>query len=338
MKQSQTKRLVTKKLLAAALVLALAVTSLLSGCAVKAAPAASNAIEDGEFTIAFCTWIGYAPLYIARDKGFFAQYGINPTLTINEDESTYAAAMFSDSIQGLGQVLDREIISFASGTPETVLLAMDESSGGDGVIASAEIASVNDLAGKSIGLDTSSTAYFFFLTVLDKAGMTKDDVTIVDMDSDSTGPAFIAGEIDAAVTWEPFLSNAGEREGGHLLVDSSDYPGTIVDVLTVRQDMSDEAKRALANAWYDAVDYLAKNPDESMQIMSEGLELDLEEIKAEMAGVTFYDRARNAEFIDKGTENNIYEVIDRAAQFWVNAGIIKEAIDTDAFVSAEYFG
>ena len=75
-----------------------------------------------------------------------------------------------------------------------------------------------------------------------------------------------------------------------------------------------------------------------MQIMSEGLELDLEEIKAEMAGVTFYDRARNAGFIDKGTENNIYEVIDRAAQFWVNEGIIKNAIDTDTFVSAEYFG
>ena len=327
-----------KKLLSVALVLALAVTSLLSGCAAQKETAAPAAIEDGEFTIAFCTWIGYAPLYIAREKGIFTQYGINPTLTINEDESTYAAAMFSDSIQGLGQVLDREIISFSSGTPETVLLAMDESSGGDGVIASAEIASVSDLAGKSVGLDTSSTAYFFFLTVLDKAGMTKDDVTIVDMDSDSTGPAFIAGEIDAAVTWEPFLSNAGEREGGHLLVDSSDYPGTIVDVLTVRQDMSNEAKRALANAWYDAVDYLKANPDEGMQIMSEGLELDLEEIKAEMAGVTFYDRARNAEFIDKSAENNIYEVIDRAAQFWVNEGIIKESVDTDAFVSAAYFG
>ena len=327
-----------KKLLSVALVLALAVTSLLSGCAAQKETAAPAAIEDGEFTIAFCTWIGYAPLYIAREKGIFTQYGINPTLTINEDESTYAAAMFSDSIQGLGQVLDREIISFSSGTPETVLLAMDESSGGDGVIASAEIASVSDLAGKSVGLDTSSTAYFFFLTVLDKAGMTKDDVTIVDMDSDSTGPAFIAGEIDAAVTWEPFLSNAGEREGGHLLVDSSDYPGTIVDVLTVRQDMSNEAKRALANAWYDAVDYLKANPDEGMQIMSEGLELDLEEIKAEMAGVTFYDRARNAEFIDKSAENNIYEVIDRAAQFWVNEGIIKESVDTNAFVSAAYFG
>ena len=82
--------------------------------------ASAEMIKDGEFTINFCTWIGYAPLYIAEANGYFANYGINPTLTINEDESTYAAAMFSKSVSGLGQVLDREIISYASGTPEEV--------------------------------------------------------------------------------------------------------------------------------------------------------------------------------------------------------------------------
>lgn len=309
---------------------------LFSGCGSKAAPTA--AIADGDFTIAFCTWIGYAPLYIAEDQGYFEKYGISPTLTINEDESTYAAAMYSNSVQGLGQVLDREIISFAAGTPETILLAMDESSGGDGVIAAGDIQSVADLAGKTIGLDTASTAYFFFLTVLEGAGLTKEDVTLVDMDSDSTGPAFIAGEIDAAVTWEPFLSNASERQGGHLLVDSSAYPGTIVDVLAVRQDLSEEAKQALASAWYDAVDYLSANPDEGMEIMAKGLGLDLEEIKAEMAGVTFYDRAANAAFIDKSTANNIYEVIARAQGFWMNEGIIEAEIDMDSFICAQYFG
>lgn len=318
------------------LVMALLLTAMI-GCAKAPAPE-TQVIADGEFTIAFCTWIGYAPLYIARDQGYFEKYGINPTLTINEDESTYAASMYSGSVQGLGQVLDREIISYASGTPETVLLAMDESSGGDGVIAAAEIQTVNDLAGKTVGLDTASTAYFFFLTVLEKAGMTQDDVVIVDMDSDSTGPAFMAGEIDAAVTWEPFLSNASEREGGHLLVDSAAYPGTIVDVLTLRQDLSNEAKRALANAWYDAIDYLEKNPDESMKIMAAGLELDLEEIEAEMAGVTFYGREGNKQFADKTAPGNIFEVAERAQKFWLDLGIIEKAIDIDAFISEEYFG
>jgi len=299
---------------------------------------AAAQIPDGEFTIAFCTWIGYAPLYIAEANGYFENYGINPTLVINEDEATYAAAMFSGSIQGLGQVLDREIISYASGTPETVLLAMDESSGGDGIIASAEIQSIEDLKGKKVGLDTSSTAYFFFLTVLDSVGMTKDDVTIVDMDSDFTGPSFIAGDIDAAVTWEPFLSTAGEREGGHLLVSSADFPGTIVDVLTVRDGLSDEARQALTNAWFDAIDFLEANPEAAAEIMSKGLELSMEDTLGELSGVTFYGREGNKTFFDKNAENNIYEVTGRAMQFWLDEGIIDEAIDLDQFIKAADMG
>ena len=300
--------------------------------------ASAEMIKDGEFTISFCTWIGYAPLYIAEANGYFENYGINPTLTINEDESTYAAAMFSKSIYGMGQVLDREIISYASGTPETVLLAMDESTGGDGIVASAEIQSIEDLKGKKGGLDTSSTAYFFFLTVLDSVGMTKDDVTIVDMDSDFTGPSFIAGEIDAAVTWEPFLSTAGEREGGHLLLSSADFPGTIVDVLTVRTDLSEEAKQALANAWYDAIDFLEANPEEAAKIMSEGLELSMEDTLGELSGVTFFGREENAQFIDKNNEKNIYDVAGRAMRFWLEEGIIDEEIDLDQFINAATFG
>lgn len=300
--------------------------------------ASAEMIKDGEFTINFCTWIGYAPLYIAQANGYFENYGINPTLTINEDESTYAAAMFSKSVSSLGQVLDREIISYASGTPEEVLLAMDESTGGDGLIACAEIQSIEDLKGKKVGLDTSSTAYFFFLTILDSVGMTKDDVEIVDMDSDFTGPAFMAGEIDAAVTWEPFLSTAGEREGGHLLVSSADFPGTIVDVLTVRSDMSEEAKQALVNAWFDAIDFLKANPEEAAQIMSEGLGLSMEDTLGELSGVTFYDRESNAKFMDKNRENSIYDVAGRAMKFWMAEGIIDEEIDLDKFINAAYCG
>ena len=325
-----------KKKISLILVLAM-ILSLAAGCG-SSSQAKAPVIKDGDFTIAFCTWIGYAPLYIAREKGFFEKYGINPTLTINEDEGTYAAAMYSNSIQGLGQVIDREVISFASGTPETVILAMDQSSGGDGIIASADINSVEDLKGKTIGLDTSSTAYFFCLTVLQSAGLTEKDVTLIDMDSDSTGPAFMAGQIDAAVTWEPFLSTASDREGGHLLCDSADYPGTILDVLTVRQDLSDEAKQALANAWYDAVDYLKANEDESVKIMAEGLELTVEEAADELSGVSFYGREENKAFIDKDSGNSIFDIAKRAQDFWLELGIISSEIDLDTFISAEYFG
>ena len=320
-----------KKILAAILTIMMLATALISG-------ACAEPIADGEFNINFCTWIGYAPLYIAEANGYFENYGINPTLMVNEDESSYAAAMFSGSVKGLGQVIDREIISYAAGTPECVIIALDESTGGDGIIATAEIQSIEDLAGKKVGLDTASTAYFFFLTVLDSVGLTEADVTIVDMDSDFTGPAFMNGDIDAAVTWEPFLSTAGDREGGHLLCSSADFPGVVVDVLTVNKDLSVEARQALANAWFDAIDFLEANPEEGCQIMADGIGLDLQTIKDEMAGVTFFGREENAQFIDKNNEKNIYSLAESAMNFWLERDIIEEPIDLDDFIYAPTFG
>ena len=74
--------------------------------------------------VAFATWVGYGPLYIAKDKGFFEKQGLDVELMIIDDESQYAAAMASGNIDALGNVLDREVIHYAKGTPEVVLFAM----------------------------------------------------------------------------------------------------------------------------------------------------------------------------------------------------------------------
>jgi ribosomal protein L11 methylase PrmA len=99
---------------------------------------------------------------------------------------------------------------------------------------------MDDLAGKTVGLDKSATSYFFFLQALADSNIKEDQVNIVEMGSSDAGDAFLAGKIDAAVTWEPFLSSAGKREGGHILVSSAEYPRAIIDVLTVNSNFSKE--------------------------------------------------------------------------------------------------
>lgn len=293
-----------------------------------------------EFTIGFCTWIGYAPLFIAEDQGYFEEFGIAPTLEIIEDESQYAAALYSDSIQALGNVLDREVVHYASGTPETVVFALDESTGGDGVIATADIQTVADLRGKTVGLDKSSTSYFFFLSILEANGVDESEVTIQEMGADDAGVAFIAGNLDAAVVWEPYLTEASNREGGHVLASSADYPKVIVDVMVMRSDFisaNPAAAEGLAAAWFKAIDFYRENPDEGNRIMAEGLGLDPEEV-AEMAeGITFMGADENRAFFDKGTADNIFEVAGRASDFWADLGLIDSGIDVDAFISTEYY-
>ncbi len=314
---------------------------ILSGCGNSAASSsAPSAAGSGQaltpINVAFCTWVGYAPLYIAQAQGYFQQYGYEPNLIIMEDESTYGSALVSGSIDALGQVLDRDIIQYSAGAPEQYVCTMDASTGGDGLVATGDIQSVDDLMGKTVALDKSATSYFFFLQVLADSNITEDDINTVEMSNDAAGEAFIAGSVDAAVTWEPQLSNCSQREGGHILVSSADYPKAIIDVLTVNSVfLADHPSAAqdLAEIWNLSIDYLNKNYDDGCQIMANGLGLDIEEVKDSCSGVTYYDRDMNTEFVSPDTEFNVMDVANEAAAFWLERGYIKNG-DLSGFFAA----
>jgi NitT/TauT family transport system substrate-binding protein len=302
--------------------------------ALLAAPAFA---ADVPVTVAHATWVGYGPLHIAKEQGYFKDLGLDVTLTIIEDEAQYAAALASGNIDGLGNVIDREVIHFAKGTPEKVIFAMDESTGGDGVIAAGGINAVADLKGKTVALDKSSTSYFFFLSILDKHGLAEEDVTIHEMGASDAGAAFVAGKIDAAVTWEPWLTNASQREGGHVLVSSKDMPGTIVDVFVMNADFvakHPEVPAKMAKAWFRAVEWYRANPDQGNAIMGKAMGLSADDMADMASGVTFKGAAENLAFVKKGT--GLFEVADRAIRFWKEKGVIDGEMTADDLISEEY--
>lgn len=319
------------------LLTALALFLTLSSCAKTAKPAPGSP-DDAPvpLRVAFCTWVGYAPLFIAENQGYFAEYGYEPEIIIMEDESAYGSALVSNSIDALGQVLDRDIIQYAAGAPEQYVCTMDASTGGDGLVATAEIQTVDDLAGKTVALDKSATSYFFFLQLLADSNITESDIQIVEMGNDEAGEAFIAGSVDAAVTWEPQLSNCSLRKGGHILVSSADYPKAIIDVLTVNSNFLTAhpgAAQDLLEIWNRSIDYLNENPDEGYKIMAEGLDLDVAEVQDSCNGVTYYDRKMNANFIKDSTDFNVMEVAGTAAAFWLERGYIDNT-DLSGFFAA----
>lgn len=293
----------------------------------------TTSASDGQkdLTIAFCTWAGYAPLFIAQDQGYFDEYGYNVDIQIIEDESTYGSLFSSNSIQALGQVLDRDLVQYQAGAPESYVCTMDASTGGDGLVASADIKTVNDLKGKKVALDKSATSYYFFMQVLADSDITEDDVEIVDMGNDESGEALLAGSVDAAVTWEPILSQCADK--GTLLASSKDYDKTILDVLTVSNEFAKENPdiyEVLEDCWNKSVDYLNNNFDDGCAIMAKGLDLDAEEVAEECAGITFYDKDMNDAFKDTSADENVYAIAQSMAKFWMDKGEM-ESDDIAAF-------
>ena len=278
-------------------------------------------------TMAFCTWTGYAPMFIAKEMGYFEDAGINMNIEIVEDESTYAALLVQGSVQFLATAQDPNIKMFANGAPSRYVLAMDASCGADGLVTTADIQSLDDLAGKTLALDTAASSYYFFLTALeDGSSLSEEDINLAEMsDTTEAGLAFMSGNVDAAIMWEPELSEALDSvEGAHALVTSADYPETILDSLVVNASYAQEhpeVVEAVAEAWYKAVDYLNENPDEAYEMMAGGFEeVTAEDIAGDVEGLEFFGREENEELNSSDTERSIKAISQDMADFWMEKG------------------
>ncbi|WP_312886509.1 ABC transporter substrate-binding protein [Paenibacillus foliorum] len=151
----------------------------------------------------------------------------------------------------------------------------DNSFGGDGIVVKPGIQSLQDLKGKKVATELGTVDHLLMLTALSKSGLKEKDVNYVNMTVNDADPAFIAGNLDAALLWEPFLSKAIEEGKGKLLFSSKDTPGLIPDLLVFKVEFTKsrpEDVKKIMNAWFDALDYWKKNLEESLKIMAKAAE------------------------------------------------------------------
>jgi NitT/TauT family transport system substrate-binding protein len=298
--------------------------------------------EAGTMRLGMTTWVGYGPMFLARDKGYFKENGLDVELRIIEDASLYMAAVAAGELDGNASTID-EIMKYRS--PDfcfKAVLALDDSHGGDGVLVREDINSLQDLKGQQIGMNEGSVSQFWFNILLTKEGMTEKDLQITNMTADDAAAAFIAGQIPAAVTWEPHLSLVRTKKQGKVLIDSAQTPGLIVDVVDLTCDYIQKNPKdveAFNKGVYKAVEFIKTNPDEAYAIMAKGVGgyLEKPEDFAEAAkGVRFYDKARNIEFFGSKEKGEAKDLMAMGNKIWGGFQKMKMEIGYDDLIDLSF--
>ena len=233
-------------------------TALLFGLMLVSILRVAPAHADDTVTIAHSTWVGYGPLYIARDKGIFKKNGVDVDLVVMEDPKERFPTLMADRIQMIASTVDTALLYLKKPTDFQYVVAIDDSNGGDGIVALKDIKSIADLKGKKVAVNDGSVSEFYLNVLLGKAGLKESDLNTVNMTAADAGSAFVAKRVDAAVTWEPWLTKGKSTDFGHLLVDSSTTPGLITDVLIVKTVWANAHKKdveAIVKSWNEAVAY-----------------------------------------------------------------------------------
>lgn len=283
--------------------------------------------ESRKYTIGIVTWVGYGPLFVAQEKGFFEDEGLEIDIKIMDGPGEREAGYLAGSLDLFPNTPDAFAIFATQGAKGKMVMPMDESVGADGLVAKKEIANIAELKGKAVGFQSGITSHFFLLYLLNKVGLSGKDVKQKNLGAGEAGAAFVAGNLDAAVTWEPWLTKARELPEGHVLATSKDTPGLLVDVLMASAEMMEKHRSdiiAFMRAWFRTVEYMKAHEQECINVIANAFKLEPSEVKDMLATDHFFTIDESIEYF--GSYQNpgkIFEVFALAARLYKENGIIE---------------
>lgn len=275
-------------------------------------------------------WIGYTPLYIALEKGFFTEGGLDLDYNVFSASAEADAAFAAGRLDGQNNVTSEAVALAATGQDYRIIMVADTSLGGDGILARNSINDIADFKGKEIAVEEAGVSHFFLLQVLEEAGLSGDDVSIVNVTPDAAAAAYQSGRADIAVTYSPFLQKANDAQpDGRIIYDTSQMPTAIVDVYlfgTEFVENNPDAAQAFVQGILQAKEFLETNRQEALEIAGKRLELTPEQVEEQLQGVDLTSLDRNVEMLtDSQSDLYLVDHMNSLGEFLVSQGQISEA-------------
>lgn len=289
--------------------------------------------KAGTIRLSLDSWIGWKVLVDANEKGIFDELGINVEISIIDDATKSSDALIANQLDAAGYTVNRYAFLYPkfskAGVPVKMPFIVNSSSGGDGIVAAKGINRIEDLVGKKIAVPRFSEAQTLIEWMLANSSLSDKDVTsirknMVQVDTpDDAAKIFFAGQVDAAATWQPYLTQAQQSTDSKILFSTKSATNLILDGIVFRQDFLENNKELVtkfiegvlkAQDLYQTDFEPIKNTMPLFSTMSD------DDIKGMLGDATIFDYQTNIEVM-KGIAqklfkdmSSIWQVLGEAAE------------------------
>jgi NitT/TauT family transport system substrate-binding protein len=305
--------------------------AILAGGAGYSAPAAA------ELKVGVSDWPGWVAWYVAEQKGYFKKHGADVKLVWFANYTDSVSALSSGQLDANSQTWSDTLGPLAKGIKIKAVLVNDNSAGNDALLVSPKIKSFADLKGKQVALEQFSISHFVLANALLKNGFKPNDVKIVNLPAGDAAAAFIAGRVDAAVVWNPWIHQITTTGKGRALFTSKDMPGLVPDLL-VAQEKAIATKRkelvGMIKAWFDTEKFIREQPAEAAKIMAKVVSLKADEYQVFMPGTQFFDAAANKAAFDPANPTSLVAVTPTVLGFLAEHKLIEGKPDAAKGIDA----
>jgi taurine transport system substrate-binding protein len=224
-------------------------------------------------------WYGHIPVWIGIERNIFKRHGFGVEWRFIGKSMDRLNAISSGEAQfaSLGEIA--MISAMAQGNRRFYWVGnQDIAPGFEGLVTRPGIKSFADLKGKTIGLPFGSSVDLTCRLLLRQHGLDPEkDVQLVNLEVGDVPAIFRAGNVDAALVWEPGFSQLREVPDATVLAMDTDTEiykkfGTMTgpDVLIMGRQWADddpERARRFMGAYFEALEWVAAHTDQAAEIV-----------------------------------------------------------------------
>ncbi|GAB2531125.1 aliphatic sulfonate ABC transporter substrate-binding protein [Paramicrobacterium agarici] len=329
---------ITKKMLGT-VAAGVAVALTLAGCSGEAATDENgNELKPVDVNFGYIAdYNGTSLLAIAEDQGLWEKHGVNITTTSFTNGPLQIQALGTGDLD-FGYIGPGAFWLPASG--QAKLVSMNTLGQADRVVAQPGIESMEDLRGKTVAVPEGTSGDMILTLALEEAGMTKDDIKVVNMEPAAIVSALASKKVDGAGFWYPALATVKEQVPGLIeLAENKDFEDTVAfpTAFVAGNDLVEnepEKLERVLGVLREAIDYRAKNVDESIQLTAEFSALDPEQVKADAGNVQIL----GLDEIDKLTKDGtVNEWLESMNNYFVEAGKLPEPVEPSEYYTGDLF-
>ncbi|MBC8436145.1 MAG: ABC transporter substrate-binding protein [Bacteroidetes bacterium] len=257
-------------------------------CLVLSFPACKK--ESPAIRIGMTLWPGYEFIYLAHQKGFFKEAGVEIQLFDFVSLSDSRRAFERGQIDIVtGTIVELMIVRENSYKSPQAFYVTDFSNGADVILGRKPIQSIPDLIGKRVGVEPASLDLLTLNLALQQNQIDVSEVILVPMAQNDMKDRFEQQEVDAICTYPPTSVKVLNTGDANILFNSSQIPGYIVDVLMADElfiDVRIEDLAKIIQCIDRAIQYTKDHPDEALDIMAKHEQISVMELQEAYEGMS----------------------------------------------------
>src|SRR5207249_8099016 len=278
---------------------------------------------------------------------------LNVSFKIIDDWTEGAAALARDNVDVMLTAADVWAKDYAQlrdkEAPAHAFFMVDWSRGADGLIGKQGISSIEDLAGKIVAFAPYTPSHFLLWDGLKSSSLTtpqRDDIfahAVHTKDGIEPATLFAQQKVDAAVAWDPDMSDAvAKRPGSKKVYDTRIANRLIADILVVSDGFAARNPQTvvkLAEGWLEGVEFIKSHPERAYTLIGtiKDFNIPSDLAKTMLEGVKLADYADNLAFFGAaGSGGDYANIYGMAHEMYRELRLVKGSADAEATLDRRY--